>query len=237
MPERLSASNAKKHMACHASAHLELAIPHWTPPVEDRAKDNASNRGTNMHEILAKMMELPRGDVKHMIAALDYVAKVRDQRQFKVLIEQSVKAAWLTSKPDTSVDLVLYVQDEIHVFDWKTGKIKVEVFENDQLLYYAVAFAPLAPKAKGVHLHIVQPWADNMESWFADTNRLSKFMTDSIAAEAAILSGDTTFQPGDHCQFCPANPHSRSAKGRPLCPVMMGMLYPPIINEDEILSL
>ena len=35
MPERFSASNAAKHMACPASANLELAIPNYQPPVDD----------------------------------------------------------------------------------------------------------------------------------------------------------------------------------------------------------
>ena len=64
MPERFSASVAARHMACHASANLDLAIPNWTPPVEDLAKDNAANRGTAMHEIFAKVMELPAKDIE-----------------------------------------------------------------------------------------------------------------------------------------------------------------------------
>jgi hypothetical protein len=224
-------------MACHASANLELAIPNWTPPVEDRTKDNASNRGTSMHEMFAKIMELPARDHRLMTEALSYVSILRSQRRFKVLVEQSVKATWLTSAPDTTVDLVLYTQDEIHVLDLKTGRIPVDVVGNEQLLYYAICFAPLAPKAKGVRLHIVQPWADNCESWFADTNVLAQYMRDAQAAEAAIAAGSVTFGPSDHCKFCPANPHSRGDKGKPLCPAMLQLLYPDKTDEDAILAL
>jgi hypothetical protein len=111
------------------------------------------------------------------------------------------------------------------------------VVGNHQLLFYGVCFAPLAPLAKGITLHIVQPWADGNQSWFADTNVLQQFMADAIAAEQKILAGDTTFGPSDHCKFCPANPHSRGLKGKPLCPAMMKLLYPPIVDEDEILSM
>lgn len=46
-----------------------------------------------------------------------------------------------------------------------------------------------------------------------------------------------TFSPGDHCKFCPANPHGRGAKGKPYCPAMMGLLYPqPAVNYDEMLE-
>lgn len=238
MPERFSASVAAKHMACHASADLDAAILGWKQPVEDRQADNAANRGTSMHEMFAKIQELPTSDVRRMAEALTYVADLRSTRRFKALVEKSVKATWLVSEPDTTVDLVLFTQDEIHVLDLKTGKVPVEVVGNEQLLYYGVSFANLAPRAKGVTLHIVQPWADNISSWWADTNTLQTFMLEAQKAEAAILAGDLTFGPSDHCMFCPANPHSRSAeKGSPSCPAMLRLLYPPVVNEDEILGL
>lgn len=237
MPKRFSASVAGRHMACHASANLDLAIPNWVEPVEDRSADTAANRGTRMHEIFAGAMELPASDMKKMASAIDYIADLRSTRRFKVLIEQPVKATWLTGDPGTTADLVLYTQDEMHVIDLKTGKIPVEVAGNEQLMYGAVTYGPLAPRAKGVTLHILQPWAGGNHSWFADTHTLGKFMADAIAADTAIQAGDTTFSPGDHCTFCPANPHSRGQKGAPLCPAMMHLLYPQPFDEDELLSL
>jgi len=238
MPERFSASVAGKHMACHASANLELAILGFEQPAEDRQADNAANRGTSMHDMFAKIMELSKNDVRQMSRAIAYIAALRETRNFKVLVEHSIKATWLASEPDTTVDLVLYTADEIHVIDLKTGRVPVQVVGNEQLMYYGVSFAGLAPKAPGVRLHIVQPWADNMESWFVGALQLQDFMLEARKAEAAILAGDVTFGPSDHCMFCPANPHSRSAeKGSPSCPAMLRLLYPPVVNEDEILGL
>lgn len=235
MTERFSASVAARQMSCHASANLELAIPGWTPPVEDSTK--AANEGTNLHSLLEPMYELSPTRLRHMVEILNYVSELRQTRRFKVLVEHRVQATWLQSAPYTTADLVLYTQDELHVIDTKLGKIPVSVWNNEQLLYYAACYAPLAPKAKGVHLHILQPAANNMEVWFADTSVVAKFMADAQATEAAIAAGDTSFGPSDHCKFCPANPHSRGTKGTPLCPAMMQILYPPTINEDEILSL
>lgn len=238
MTERFSASSAARHMACPASANLPLAIPNWSPPdpvVEDARPVIA--KGHKLHENFADITALPAADIKAMISALQYVADIRSQRKFKVLNEEPVTATWLTSKPGTTADLVLYTQDEMHVFDLKTGRIPVEVIGNKQLLFYGVCYAPLAPKAKGITLHIVQPWAEGNQSWYVDTNVLKQFMDDAIAAEKKILAGDTTFGPSDSCKFCPANPHSRGLKGKPLCPAMMKLLYPPIVDEDEILSM
>ena len=237
MVERFSASVAGRQMVCHASANLELAIPGWEPPVDDRTADTAANRGSDMHELFAKIMELPNADMQQMAKAIAYVAELRGTRRFKVLVEQSIKATWLAGAPDTTVDLVLYTQDEIHVLDLKTGRIRVDVVGNEQLKYYAACFAPLAPKAKGVTIHIVQPWADNMDWAWVSTTELGQFMDEARAAEAAIIAGDVTFGPSDHCMFCPANPHGRGSKGRPFCPVMMDLLYPDRVDEDAILAL
>lgn len=233
MADRFSASVASKHMNCHASANLELAIPNWTPPEDDPLQDNAANRGTEMHRMFAEVMGLPTADARRMAEAIAYVAEVRARRRFKTMIEQVVVAEWLDTKPATCADLVLYVADEIHVFDLKTGKIPVSAYENSQLMYYAVTYGPLAPKATGVHLHIVQPWADNIETWFADAARLKQFMMDAMVAEKKIQAGSTTFSPGDHCMFCEANPHGRGAKGKPYCPAMMQLLYPQHAVDRE----
>ncbi len=236
MTERFSASVAARHMACPASANLPLAIPNWVPPVVDETA-GAKGDGTRMHELLEPIMELPTRKLAQMADVLAYVAKLRATRRFNVMVEQSVQATWLDSQPFTTADLVLYTQDEIHVIDYKWGKIPVEVVGNEQLLFYGVCYAPLAPRAKGVTLHVLQPPVDSYESWFADTNVMAKFMADARAAEKKILAGDTTFGPSDHCKFCPANPHSRSDKGRPLCPAMMRLLYPGHLDEDAVLAL
>lgn len=237
MPETFSASRATRFMQCHASANLELAIVGWESPVVDPTKDNAANRGSHIHELFAKVMELSPKNLEKFSEAITYIAKLRKRRRFNVLIEQPMIAEWLPSQPDTTADLVLYVADEIHVIDLKTGKIPVAAGGNHQLMFYAATYGHLAPKAVEVHLHIVQPWADVMDEWIVPVNVLAAFMNDAAAADKAITNGSTQFKPGDHCQFCPANPHGRGLKGTPLCPTMMDLLYPTIpLNEDEILG-
>jgi hypothetical protein len=236
MSVRFSASNASRLMSCHASAHLELAIPNWTPPVVDPAA-GAKGKGTAMHAMLEPLWELSAADMMHVTKVIEYVRTIRATRRFNVLVEQSIVADWLPSKPSTTVDLVFYVADEIHVIDFKWGKIPVEVVGNKQLLYYAMSYAHLAPKAKSVTVHIVQPYADVFEAWEIDGPTLVQFQRDAIAADQAITAGSVTFGPSDSCTFCPAFPHSRSDKGKPLCPATMALLYPPIVHEDEILAL
>lgn len=247
MPQRFSASSAGRLMACHASANLELAIPNWVEPVKDD-KMGAKATGSGVHGIIEDLLKLKyitpsktkkfsARDLGYVADTLRYISDVWSGRRFNVLSEETVRATWLAGAPKTTADLVLHTQDEIHIIDIKWGEILVPVDENEQLLFYAASYAPLAPKAKGVTVHIVQPRAENMAPWFVDTNRLRKFMDDAIATEQAILNNDVTFGPSDHCTFCPANPHSRGDKGRPLCPAMLDMLYPKRADEDAILAL
>ena len=233
MASTFSASQASKFMKCHASANLYLAIQNWTPPEVDPNADNAANRGTQMHEMFASIMSLGAKDVAMMAKAIEYISNLRMRRRFKVLIEQPMKAEWLMLAPTTTADLVLFTQDELHVIDLKTGKIPVSAVDNDQLLFYAATYGPLAPKAKVVHLHIVQPWADVMEEWEVSADELKKWMMDARRAELKINAGSTMFSPGDHCQFCPANPHGRGARGAPNCPAMMDLLYPQPVPDYE----
>jgi Protein of unknown function (DUF2800) len=234
--ERFSASKAARIMSCSASGNLEVAIPHWNPPTEDRNANTAANRGTHMHEILADITVLPPKEMAGFAKAIEYIAEVRSRRRFTTLIEQTETSDWLTQPEPTTADLVLFTQDEIHVLDFKWGKIPVEVVDNQQLLYYAATYAKYAPKAVEVVLHIVQPNAGLFTSWTVDTVTLADFMRQAIAAQDGLLAGNLAFLPGDHCTFCAANPHSRGAKGSPLCPAMMQMLYPAPFDEAALLE-
>ena len=242
MTEKISASRVGRLIACPGSANLSLSIPGWTPPVVDE-EAGAKGKGHRIHEILATISAYPAKDIKNLAICLQYMAEIRSRRRFKVAIEETRQAEWLTSKPETTVDLVLWVQDELHIFDWKTGQIPVFAYLNEQLLHYGLTWADVAPKADGIHFHIVQPWAadsktgfNGISHWFADTNTLLDFQQRAIEAEKKILAGSTQLAISEHCKFCPAFPHSRSDKGHPLCPVAMRSLYPLVVDEADMLE-
>lgn len=239
MTERFSASVAAKHIACHASANLEVAIPGWTPPPDD-GETKASSRGTDMHKILELAGGYTPKEMAGLAEAMAYVAELRQRRRYKQLLEASSTGWWFQQNPPpkTQADVVLYVADELRIVDYKFGRIPVPAPGNVQGKYYALSFLPLAPKAKGVWFHIVQPFADNIDEVFFTLDELEDFRKECLVAEEAILNKDTTFSPGDHCMFCPANPHGRGGRGTPSCPAMLQILYPrPPLDEDAILDL
>lgn len=232
-PIRMSASSVGMQMACHASANLPKAIHGWTPPEEDDTK--ASSQGTAMHALLEQAASYTPTEMLALAEAITYVAELRKTRRFKVITEAQGNGWWLPTNPPTKADVVLYVQDELHIIDYKFGKIPVEVGANKQGMYYALAFSPLAPKAKFVTFHIVQPLANNIAPTRFTIQELEQFALDSQAAHNAIQSGSTQFGPSDYCMFCPANPHSRGVKGKPSCPVMLKLLYPSALDEAAAL--
>ena len=234
---RFSASRAEQLIACPGSADLELSIPGFTLPEVDETV-GAKGKGSELHKWLAETGKLKASDLRKLVEALAYYSEIRGQRRFKVLAEETVKAEWFQTKPKTTVAQVLYVQDELHIIEWKTGEIQVYAEDNKQLMFYAACFLHLAPKAEGVWLHIIQPWAkEGSSSWYCSAAELQLFMQEAQEAEQKIIDKDTTLSPSDHCTFCPANPHSRGDKGRPLCPSMMNMLYPSYVDEQAVLDL
>lgn len=236
-PKRFSASYAARFISCPGSADLENSIPGFQYPKQDEEK-GARGKGTRLHSWLAETAEWSAKDLRNIAEALTYVADLKAERRFKVLSETTIEATWLKKSPHTTVDLVLYLQDELHIVDWKTGVIPVSPVNNAQLMYYALCFMHLAPKAEGAWLHIIQPWIpDGCASWWASAEALADFMVLAQQTEQKILTRDKTLSPSDHCTFCPAYPHSRSEKGRPLCPVTMQLLYPDPFDEEEVLAL
>lgn len=235
MTERFSASRAAKHLACPASANLELAIPGWVDPPE-AGETAASTKGTSMHAILEHAGSFTPKEMLAMAQAMEYVARLRMTRRFKIELEAEGSGWWLTGKPKTKADVVLYVSDEIHIIDYKFGRIPVDVDDNPQMFYYALSFVPYAPKATGVWVHVVQPLIGNIESVFITAEELELFRLRTIEADKKIQAKDLTFAPSDACKFCPANPHSRGGKGSPYCPAMMQMLYPHHTDVDAVLD-
>ena len=121
---RFSASKAEQLIACPGSADLELSIPGFTLPEVDETV-GAKGKGSELHKWLAETGKLKASDLRKLAEALAYYSEIRGQRRFKVLAEETVEAEWLQTKPKTTVDQVLYVQDELHIIDWKTGAIQV----------------------------------------------------------------------------------------------------------------
>ena len=206
-------------MSCHASTDLETVLPGFTLPISDTP---ASTRGTNIHAILAAAIAFgTRQDLDDIIQMLSYVNDLWATRRFNILVEHKMTMAWMKDPSWTTADVIMYLVDELHIIDHKTGGIAVQP-DAPQLLSYGAAARALclAPKAKGVWLHVNQAKGKNHVKYWVSNEELDAFVAEQQRHEEELLAGDLAFGPShDACKFCPANPMSRGARGTVLCPV------------------
>ena len=149
--------------------------------------------------------------------------------------EVSTEAQWLDSAPRVTTDVVIYSPSYLHVIDYKTGQIPVDAAGNAQLMFYAATLLDLAPNAEEILVEIIQPGNNSM--WVVRRKFLERWMQLAREADRRVSSKDLTLVPGDHCTFCPANPHTRGEKSVARCPAKYNQLYPPRVDTNEIFDL
>lgn len=173
-------------------------------------------------ECAARILEL-----KTEYASLGY--------EFETKSEVNTEAAWLESKPKVTTDVVFYGPGLLHVIDYKTGQIPVDAAGNAQLLFYAATLLHLSPDVDEVVVEIIQP--GHSSTWIVRRKFLNHWMKQAQDADRRVTDKDLTLNPGEHCTFCPANPHSRGDKSVARCPAKYNQLYPPRVDTDEIFDL
>lgn len=242
--QKFSASQAEKFIGCHASADLENAIPGFKLPENDPDREpiipenlgyivemiekvststgssKAANRGTMLHACVATLLAefSTAGKLQQLTNLFIILNSVMNKRRYKMLIEETAVLDWLQRPAPTTADLVLYTADELHVWDWKFGSMPVDPSAL-QLKIYGLAFQHYAPKAKGVWVHVLQP--GNAESAYFSNEQLQQAKELVIQHEAEVLAGDLSFNTGKQCEFCPASPFTRGAKGNLSCPTFI----------------
>ena len=167
------------------------------------------------------MISTPPKLIRFLADCVDYIADIMDDHPNAVVrTEVTVKATWLSTEPNTTVDIIITDGDDLWVIDLKAGTIAVEVVGNEQLLYYAACF-----DTDQLRLHLAILQQDNIGEWDVTPLFLQAWMYQMQDSEQAILDGDMTFRAGSHCTFCPANPRGKGDKGYPFCPEMIEILY------------
>jgi len=238
--KKFSASQAERFIGCHASADLENAIPGFKHPEDDSAREpaipdniefiidmidkvskdtgssRAASRGSMLHACVATLLAefMTSGKMEQLTELFIRLTHWMKQRRFKILIEETGWMHWLQSPAPTTADIVMYTNDELHIWDWKFGTMPVDVAAL-QLKIYALVFLHLAPKAKGAWVHVLQP--GNYAEVYFSREQLEQARDLVIQHEAEVLAGDLSFNTGKQCEFCPASPYTRGAKGNISC--------------------
>jgi len=101
-----------------------------------------------------------------------------------------------------TIDVIVLEGENLHVVDFKFGRVKVDIEDNKQIQCYLNLARQLFPEAKRFFGSIIQPiYSDRMQTVEFSEKQLNAHM--SAVLEASISDH---FKAGDHCQWCPAGP-------------------------------
>ena len=95
---------------------------------------------------------------------IDEVERVRgDMMEPTLYTERFLDMSWLDDRLGGTADVTLVdvFDDWIHLFDYKNGRVIVEVVDNEQMGNYAVGLLHEHPDKAGVVVHLVQPNASH----------------------------------------------------------------------------
>ena len=237
---KLSASGAKKWLACPASIAMEKGIV--------GQESSYAAEGTKAHALaeveLGKMLDIidlaGYTEEKKELGEIDpemqdavefyttHIAEVYGEsrkidRDTGVAIESRVDFSRWVPEGFGTADCVISCSDCIHVIDLKYGKgVKVEAEENPQLKLYGLgAWNALEPfyeadaKPK-IMLHIVQPRLDHVSVWEIALDKLLDWGEKIVKPKADYAFSEpqepNAFCVGEHCRtgFCAARPICRA---------------------------
>jgi len=156
--------------------------------------------------ITESMIEDARGYV-------DYINGFRGQSvEYYFGVENRLDGSEWVDGGFGTVDMLLLVGDTLHVIDYKTGQMKVEVAHNPQLMFYglmAYGLLEMLFLIKKVVLHIYQPPLDEPASSFEVSPEALLDWGELLRAKAAeTYEADAPLTPGDtQCRWCPAKAH------------------------------
>jgi hypothetical protein len=141
---------------------------------------------------------------------IDEVERVKADLFDPVLYtERFLDGAWLDPRLGGTADVTLIEPGAwIHLFDYKNGRVVVEVTGNEQMKNYGVFLLHEHPDALGVIVHLVQPNAAHedgfirTETYTAD--ELKMFEIQLKEAADAVTPPNAPLRAGDWCVYCPA---------------------------------
>lgn len=153
---------------------------------------------------------------------IDEVERVKADLFDPVLYtERYLDGSWLDPRLGGTADATLVeAASWIHLFDYKNGRIVVEVKNNEQMKNYGVFLLREHPDALGVVVHLVQPNAVHEDGCIREerylADELKLFEIQLKAAAEATTPANAPRRAGDWCTYCP---------GKDRCPEFAALAY------------
>ena len=141
---------------------------------------------------------------------IDEVERVRgDMMEPTLYTERFLDMSWLDDRLGGTADVTLVdtFDDWIHLFDYKNGRVVVEVVDNEQMKNYAVGLLHEHPDKAGVVVHLVQPNASHEDGVIREATYTAEglrvFEGELKKAADATSKPNAPLRAGEWCMYCP----------------------------------
>ena len=261
----LPPSSASRRVQCRGSRKLETLYPRQDSA---HAREGCAAHWVALQALTGKIVttgdKTPDGEVitaemtEGAALYVDYVKTItqsldKDGVDFEApLVAPSVHPqAWGTCDCFAYDDKNRY----LHIIDYKFGHRFVPVYENWQLIYYAIAAIDTRGfSAETIVFHIVQPryYGANkkIRSWGITRGELLKYTNFLKRVEAEALEDNAKLKTGSECAFCSARhactelqetaafiaDFNRATGAYDLSPQKLGYELKTLLNAQELLN-
>lgn len=259
MPEThalLSASSAKRWLACPPSARLTENMPdtgsgyaaegtlaHSLCELKLRRKFEGLKKSAfdkAVAEIRKNELYSPEMD-GYTDQYIDYISRIVHGYSTKpaVIPEQRVDYSEIAPGGFGTSDCIILCGNDIHIIDFKYGKgVPVSAEDNPQLKLYALGAAreyDMLYDIRNVTLHIVQPRTeDGNSSWSLSRDALEEWSRSIMPTAKLAWEGKGEFSCGDHCRFCKAKAACRARAEHILSEAEFSAVPPELLSDDEL---
>ena len=256
---KLSASGAKRWMACPPSVSLEAKLPESTSIYAEE--------GTHAHSLAELILRYNNGEMNKRTFN-SKLKKLQDNplwsQEMQTYIEQyahdvweifnEVKAtckdaeimyeqrldfsAWVEEGFGTG-DVVIIADGAVQVIDLKYGKgVGVSAENNPQLRLYGIGAVDtygMLYDIDKVKMTIIQPRLENVSSEELTIDELVSWAEKEVKPKAELAyQGKGEFCSGSHCQFCKAKATCRARAEENLKLAEYDFTEPPTLKPSEI---
>jgi hypothetical protein len=228
----IRASSIQKISICPASFLLGLALA-----LEDRLEDDEekyyAEEGTMLHEEMKDIVELflekkkkgkkpsfNRKSIKNLTLEqnlalnlcfnyvcnyIDFDCDVFTERTFTK--KEEINNLLINKKG--TVDLIVHnkATSTLHIFDYKLGYKKVDVYKNQQLTFYAMLvlneFKTANIEIENIIIHIIQPRVHNIGSFQRSLEEINNFEISINEIIEKITHKNPEYKPSEEsCTYC-----------------------------------
>ena len=209
-------SSAKRHIECTPSLVLESFFPNET--------SEAAEEGTAAHALGEYKARVALGlpvegdkpvsefDCPDMEEHTDsYVRLIQNAAAAMndpvVMLERAVCFDSYVPGGYGTADCIIINETELHIIDFKYGRVKVEATNNAQMMCYALGclqdFSVAYPNIQTVRMTIFQPRVGNVDTWTAPVWQICEWGNKVLRPRGLMaLAGEGEFSCGEWCKYC-----------------------------------